>query len=121
MRSLGFAVAAIGIAVLALVAVSATAEDEAALPAGHKEFVDLKCNMCHAVSSVGIEAKTKSEKMFGGDLVGLGEEWDAKALAAYVNQESEKDGKQHKKGFKGSDEELQVLVDWLGEPRRRGG
>lgn len=87
------------------------------MPAGHKAFLELKCNMCHAVSSVGIEAKTKSEKMFGGDLVGLGRVWDAKALAAYINQESEKDGKKHKKGFKGSDEELQALVDWLLEQK----
>jgi cytochrome c553 len=120
MRRLGSAVAALGIVVLALMAVSATAEEEAAQPAGHEAFQNLKCNMCHAVSTVGIEAKTKSEKMQGPDLVGLGEKWDAKALAAYMNKDIDKDGKQHKKEFKGTDEELQALVDWLLEQKAEG-
>ena len=120
MKRLGFAAAALGIVSLCLVAVSATAEEEGDLPAGHQAFVGLKCNMCHDVSSAGIEAKTKSEKMYGGNLVGLAEKWDAKTLAAYVTQEAEADGKKHKKEFKGSDEELQVLVDWLLEQKAEG-
>ena len=120
MKKLSFAVTALGIIALALMTVSAVAEEEADLPAGHQAFVTLKCNMCHAVSSAGIEAKTKSEKMFGGDLVDLGAEWEAKKLASYMNQEMEKDGKPHKKEFKGTDEELQVLVDWLLEQKAEG-
>ena len=120
MKRLGFAVAALGIVSLCLLAVSAMAEEEGDLPAGHQAFVGLKCNMCHDVSTVGIESKSKSEKMYGGDLVGLAEAWDAKGLAAYIAQQSEKDGKQHKKEFKGSDEELQVLVDWLLEQKAEG-
>ena len=117
MKRLGFAVAALGIVALGFVAVSATAEEAAELPAGHEAFVGLKCNMCHDVSSAGIESKTKSEKMYGGDLVGLAEEWDAKTMAAYITQEAEQEGQKHKKEFKGSDEELQVLVDWLLEQK----
>lgn len=72
-----------------------------------------KCNMCHAVPAAGIEAKTKSESMKGGDLGGKIEAEFAE-IAAYVRKESELDGKSHKKPFKGTDEELQAIVDWLG-------
>ena len=109
----------VGLAILGLVAFTAAAGEEE-MQAGHKAFATLKCNMCHDVSTAGIESKTKSEKMYGGDLVGLAEEWDAKTLAAYIKQESEKDGAQHKKEFKGSDEELQALVDWLLEQKAEG-
>ncbi len=72
-----------------------------------------KCNMCHAVPAADIEAKTKSEKMKGGDLGGK-IETELADLAAYVRKEAELDGKTHKKPFKGTDEELQAIVDWLG-------
>ena len=106
-----------GLLVLGLVALTAGAGAEEAMPAGHEAFLGLKCNMCHGVSTVGIESKTKSEKMMGPDLVNLGEEWDGEKLTAYMNREIDKDGKEHKKEFKGSDEELQALVDWLLEQK----
>jgi len=109
-----------GLAVLGLVALTATAGEQE-MPAGHKLFLEMKCNMCHGVSTVDIEAKTKSEKMKGPELVGLGEDWDAKDLAGYMKKEvPDQDGNQHKKDFKGSDEELQALVDWLLEQKAEG-
>ena len=105
------------LALLCLVAMTAAAGEEA-MPAGHEVFLEMKCNMCHAVSTAGIEAKTTSEKMLGPDLVGLAEHatlGDAAALAKYIKQESEVDGA--KKGFKGTDEELQALIDWLLEQK----
>ncbi len=72
-----------------------------------------KCNMCHAVPAAGIEAKTKSESMKGSDLGGKIEVEFAE-IASYVRKEGELDGNQHKKGFKGTDEELQAIIDWLG-------
>ncbi len=72
-----------------------------------------KCNMCHAVPAAEIEAKTKSEKMKGGDLGGK-IEGEFAEIAAYVRKEGELDGKSHKKPFKGTDEELQSIIDWLG-------
>ena len=104
-----------GLALVGLVAWTGASAEEP-LPAGHQEFLDQKCNMCHSVSTVGIEAKTKSEKMLGPDLVNLGEEWDAEKLSAYMKQEMEKDGEEHKE-FKGTDEELQVVSDWLLEQK----
>ncbi len=118
MKRLGFAVAALAIVALTLAAFSARAAEDT--PVGQQEFADQKCNLCHGVATVGIEAKTKSDKMKGPDLVGLGEEFDVKTLTAYMHQKTEKDGKQHKKEFKGSDEELQALVDWLLEQKAEG-
>ena len=114
MRRLGFAVAVLGVAALALGAVTVAAEEEAS-PRGQQVAEDLKCTLCHSVPAAGIESKTKSEKMKGADL--LTGEWDAELLASYLKQEAKVDGEEHKKEFKGSDEELQVLVDWLLEQK----
>ncbi len=88
------------------------AEEEPALD-GMALFTDThKCNMCHGVPAADIAAKTKNEKMKGGDLGGE-IEGELAELAAYVRKEAELDGKTHKKPFKGTDEELQAIVDWL--------
>lgn len=81
---------------------------------GKTLFTDThKCNMYHGVPAAKIEAKTKSEKMMGPDLGGE-IDVDFKTMAAYVRKAGELDGKSHKKEFKGTDEELQAIVDWLG-------
>ena len=91
----------------------AAAAEDAAMD-GKALFTDThKCNMCHAVPAAEIEAKTKSEKMKGADLGGKIEAEFAE-IAAYVRKEGELDGKTHKKPFKGTDEELQTILDWLG-------
>ena len=72
-----------------------------------------KCNMCHSVPAAEIESKTKSEKMKGPDLGGK-VEVPIEKLAAFMRNEAEIDGKSHKKPFKGTDEELQAIIDWLG-------
>lgn len=100
-------------------AASAAAGDESAVPAGQKLFVEqYKCNMCHSVSSAGIEAKTKSEKMRGPDLAGVvpekGVEWTTK----FIKREVKLDDNQHKKEWKGSDDDLKTLVDWLATQKK---
>jgi cytochrome c5 len=110
-------IVALGIATLALLAAPLTAEEEP-LPEGQQAFLDLKCNLCHSVPAAGIEAKTKSEKIKGPNL--LAGEWERGLLARFIKQEAEVDGRQHKKEFKGSDEELMALVDWLLEQKTEG-
>lgn len=101
------------LAVAAIAAIAASPATAADME-GKALFVDThKCNMCHAVPAAEIEAKTTSEKMKGGDLGGKIEAEFA-ALAAYLRKEGELDGKSHKKPFKGTDEELQAIIDWLG-------
>lgn len=78
---------------------------------GKQIFMDQKCNLCHAVSTAGIEAKTKSEKMKGPDLVGL--DADADTLVKFITGETEMNGAKHKKKATGSDAEVKALVDWI--------
>jgi mono/diheme cytochrome c family protein len=94
-------------------AAAAPAADGGGAPDGKAVFVAQKCNTCHAVSTAGIEATTKSDKMKGPDLVGLAADHDAAALAAYLKKETKIDDKAHRTAFKGSDAELDALVAWL--------
>ena len=86
-------------------------------PDGKEVFEDQKCNLCHDVSTVGIKAITKSEKLKGPDLVNLADSYEADWIVKYVKKEADKEGKTHTKPFKGTDEELQALVDWLLEQK----
>ncbi len=104
-----------GLTIVAGVVAVAFAAAQEAPPRGQQLFLDMKCNMCHAVPTVGIEAKTSSEKMKGPDIVDLKVERDW--MFKFLKREVQKDGAQHKKEFKGSDEELQALVDWLLEQK----
>ena len=113
--SLTVAAAAVTLLVVAFAApVTTVAAAEA--PDGKKVFLAQKCDLCHSVPTAGIEAKTKSEKMKGPDLV------DSKREAAwierYLKREIEQEGEKHKKEFKGSDEELKALIDWVRAQKR---
>jgi cytochrome c5 len=82
---------------------------------GKELFLNVgKCNMCHGVPAAGIEAKTKSEKMKGPDIEGLPKDVDVAALMKYLRKEAPLGESEHTKGFKGTDEELQAIIDWLG-------
>lgn len=84
---------------------------------GQEIFLAKKCNLCHAVSTVGIEAKTKLEAMAGPDLKGVASRHEAAWIGSYLQKECELNGAQHKNKFKGTDEELKTLIDWLLEQR----
>ena len=76
---------------------------------GKKIFIDNKCNMCHTVNSVGIESK-KSDAV---DLSSVGKDQSTEVLMKFLKKEGKINEKDHKTTFKGSDEDLKVLVDWL--------
>lgn len=99
--------------VVSLIGPVATVQAEEEAP-GAATFLAHKCNMCHGVATAQIEPKTKNEKMLGPDLSGFSTEAEFATVAAYVRKAGELDGKSHKKEFKGTDEELQAIVDWLG-------
>ncbi len=84
---------------------------------GKTLFLDQKCNMCHSVSTAGIERTTKSEKMAAKDLVDLDK--DAAALTKYIKKETDLDGKKHGKAFTGTDEELGAVVTWILEQKTK--
>lgn len=93
----------------------------AAAADGQEVFLGQKCNTCHSVETAGIEAKTKSEKLFGGDLSQVTERHEMEWIAQYIQREVQKDGADHKKEFTGSEEELQALLDWLKEQATAAG
>ena len=76
---------------------------------GKKIFVDSKCNMCHTVTSAGIESK----KSDATDLSTVGKDQTVEFLTKYLKKETKLNDKDHKSSFKGSDEELAKLVEWL--------
>jgi cytochrome c2 len=80
---------------------------------GKETFLAQKCDMCHAVSSAGIEATTKSEKMKGPDLKGVVAKLDPVWVADFIQKKVDKAGKKHVKEFKGTAEELTAVVEWL--------
>ena len=82
-------------------------------PDGKQIFLAQKCNLCHDVSSAGIAATTKSEKVKGPDLTGKTAKLDVKLLGDFLHKKAEIDGKKHAKLFTGSDPELAALIAWL--------
>ena len=80
---------------------------------GQAAFTAQKCNMCHSVPKAEIEAKVKSETMKGPDLPNP--ERDAAWIQDYLNKKVQLDGKDHKKEFKGTEEELAAIAAWLVE------
>ena len=80
---------------------------------GKEVFLAQKCNMCHAVSSADIEAKVKSEKMMGPNLTGMVNADNAETIAKFLKKEAQIDGKDHKKEFAGTDDELKTIIAWL--------
>ncbi len=88
----------------------------AAFADGKQIFLDQKCNTCHSVSSAGIEATIKVEKMRGPDLAGAVS--DKAKVKDYVLQKSEMNGKKHPKKVGGTDADVSALVDWLAAQKK---
>lgn len=80
---------------------------------GKKLFMEYKCNVCHSVSAADIEAKQPDEAKRGPDLSKLEKTPEADWMKKFLKKEVELEGKKHKKGFTGEDEELDSIVTWL--------
>jgi cytochrome c553 len=85
----------------------------AAADDGQKTFTEQKCNKCHSVASVEIEATIKSEKMRGPDLSKAGEKHAADWVKQYVLKEVQLNDKDHKAKWEGSEKDLQAIADWI--------
>lgn len=85
---------------------------------GKQIFLAQKCNLCHSISSAGIERTVKSEKVAGPDLTNTAAKEDAGNLAKFLRKAGEVKGKKHGKAFTGSDEELGALIAWLQEQKK---
>jgi mono/diheme cytochrome c family protein len=96
------------VAIVALYGFAFTIADQPAGD-GKQVFVDSKCGMCHTVKSAGLESK----KSDATDLSSVGKDKTAEILKGYLKKESKLNDKDHKSSFKGTDEDLTKLVDWL--------
>lgn len=83
---------------------------------GQRLFESKRCNMCHDVSTVGIEATTKAAAMKGPDLVGIDQEVDW--IVQFVKKEVELEGKKHRGPYSGSDEDLRAIAEWIAAQKK---
>lgn len=78
---------------------------------GKDIFTDAKCNTCHSITSQGITSKQADKYP---DLSKIGEKKIAtETLKKYLLKEEKINDKNHAVKFKGTDEELTTLVNWL--------
>ena len=76
---------------------------------GKQIFIDSKCNNCHTIVSIEITSKKESAV----DLSNAASAGNAELLKSYLLKESKINDKNHKLKYKGTAEELNVLVNWL--------
>ncbi|MCW8803046.1 MAG: c-type cytochrome [Ignavibacteriaceae bacterium] len=76
---------------------------------GKQIFLDSKCNNCHTVTSNEITSK-KDDAV---DLSNAGSIGDAQLIKSYLLKEVKLNDKNHKLKYKGSEAELNALVNWL--------
>jgi len=109
-QTVGFTLTVLALVVL-LATLYSSAGSAATGPDGKAIFLAQKCNMCHSVSTAGIEATTKSATMKGPDLVNI--KSDAAATAKFLHKETEMNGKKHPKDLKLPDADTKALIDWI--------
>jgi len=84
----------------------------AADDAGQKAFLKEKCDRCHSVSSLGIEARDKEEEapdMSNAAATLPSAEW----AKNWVLRKETKDGKKHQRPYQGSKKNLDKISKWL--------
>ena len=77
---------------------------------GKTVFLAQKCDMCHSVTSQELASKKKTGAF---DLSTIGDKANAETLTKYMKKEVELNGKKHAMAWKGSDEDLKILVTWF--------
>jgi cytochrome c551/c552 len=103
--------ALVAISAAALILVVATAPVSYAAD-GKALFAEKKCDLCHTIESQGIQKK--SEKMKGAELSDAGNRVSsADWLKKFLTQEELKEGEKHQRKWKGTDEELDTLANWI--------
>jgi mono/diheme cytochrome c family protein len=78
-------------------------------PEGKTVFVNSKCGSCHSVEAAGLTSKSKKST----DLSEAGKKHDEEVIAKYVTKKEKLNDKLHPAQFKGTDEELKQLTEWL--------
>ncbi len=78
---------------------------------GKKVFMDSKCTTCHTVQSQAITMKTTKKNMV--DLSSVGTVYQANFIEKFLTKQEKIEDKSHPQAFKGSDEQLEQLAEWL--------
>lgn len=80
---------------------------------GKAIFLAQKCNLCHGIAAAGITPT--STKVKAPDLTGKVKAADAPKLIKFLRklEPGGEKNKKHAKEFKGTDEEVQAILDWL--------
>jgi|CXWL01.1.fsa_nt_gi mono/diheme cytochrome c family protein len=114
-RSIPWLGALVAAGLIGVVAVPTTVRAQPAPPLGDGKavFDAQKCQTCHSVSKAGIESKTKSGKLFGGDLSAVAAKLDPAWAAKFIKGDEKKDGEIHKKKSTATDADLAALIAWL--------
>lgn len=99
----------IAFVVLVVIAQEKTFDEELA----KTKFIEAKCNTCHAFSHIGIEAKNKSASNKAPDFCNFKIEYDKDFLVKYLKKEEAINNKKHPVAFKGSDEDLDLILSLL--------
>jgi len=81
------------------------------VPAGEKIFIENKCATCHSVEAAGIILKKKKKTV--PDLSDVGSKLEPAFIMKFITKQETLNDAKHMYGFKGSDEDLKTLVDWL--------
>jgi mono/diheme cytochrome c family protein len=80
--------------------------------AGQALFLEQGCHACHAVPAAGI-AMAGDDTISAPVLEGLADHYKPCKLKRWLKRERDQEGYTHLQYFRGTDEELQVLVGWL--------
>lgn len=80
---------------------------------GQRAFLREGCDRCHAISSLGIEARDPEEE--APDMSNAGADVEsAEWIEKWVLREVEKeDGTKHSRPYEGSKKRLQLIAEWL--------
>jgi hypothetical protein len=76
-------------------------------------FKESKCTQCHSVSSQGIKIDDGEGDSDAPDLSGEGLVHDVDWIKGWLTKTVKLHDKYHLKKFKGSDEDLNTLANWL--------
>jgi mono/diheme cytochrome c family protein len=102
------------VAVLPIASAAPAAAAGEAAKTGKDIFLAQKCNVCHSIDSQSVARTSTSDKMKGPDLSNVGGEHLAPWITQWIKKEvAATDGKKHMPAWKGTDDELKKLADWL--------
>lgn len=102
----------------ALSVVTAEEAKKSAALDGKALFLDQKCESCHSVTALKIEKKASAtpaskDAKVPPDLSAIGTKAKPEFLMNYLKKIADLNGAKHMKKFRGNDDSLKVLVDWL--------